>query len=47
MVVYHRLGNHGQVARTFQRCQNTLQEELVVAPAGETLALYQTLTGEG
>jgi DNA-binding SARP family transcriptional activator len=44
MTVYDHLGNHGQVARTYQRCQQTLQAELDVSPADETEALYQELT---
>jgi DNA-binding SARP family transcriptional activator len=44
MIVYARLGNHGQVARTYQRCQQTLREELDVSPADETEALFQELT---
>jgi DNA-binding SARP family transcriptional activator len=46
MVVYDRLGNHGQVARTYQRCQQTLQEELSVSPSDETEVLYQKLTAK-
>jgi len=44
MIVYDRLGNHGQVARTFLRCQQTLQDELAVPPSDETETLYQKLT---
>jgi DNA-binding SARP family transcriptional activator len=44
MIVYDRLGNHGQIARTYQRCQQTLQDELAVSPSDETGALYQELT---
>jgi LuxR family transcriptional regulator, maltose regulon positive regulatory protein len=46
MLAYHQLGDHGQVARAFQRCQHTLQSELEVAPAQETKVLYEKLTGE-
>jgi ATP/maltotriose-dependent transcriptional regulator MalT/DNA-binding SARP family transcriptional activator len=44
MQAYHQLGDHGQVARTYQRCVETLQDELNVSPAPETEALYQRLT---
>jgi DNA-binding SARP family transcriptional activator len=47
MVVYDRLGNHGQLARTYQRCQQTLQDELQVSPAPETEMLYRELTSSG
>jgi DNA-binding SARP family transcriptional activator len=47
MVAYAQLGDHGQVARTFQRCRQTLQEELEVSPSGETQWLYERLTGKG
>lgn len=43
MAAYARLGDRGQVARTYQRCAQTLREELDVEPAGETQALYRTL----
>lgn len=43
MQAYARLGDHGQVARTYQRCQQALNTELDVAPAPETKALYQQL----
>ena len=43
MIVYDRLGNRGQIARTFQRCQQTLEDELAVSPAEETLTLYHSL----
>lgn len=45
MVAYGGLGNHGQIARVYQRCLQTLQEELDVSPAVETVALFQRLTG--
>jgi DNA-binding SARP family transcriptional activator len=43
MLAYAKLGDHGQVARTFQTCQDVLQTELDVAPASQTMELYQTL----
>lgn len=44
MQAYAILGDHGQVARTFKRCEQTLREELDVPPSAETLSLYQKLT---
>ncbi len=44
MIAYQGLGNHGQIARTYQRCVQTLREELDVSPADETVALYEQLT---
>ena len=44
MLAYDLLGDHGQVARTYQRCVQTLQRELNVQPAPETLDLYNQLT---
>lgn len=44
MIAYHGLGNHGQIARTYQRCVQTLREELDVSPADETVTLYDQLT---
>ncbi len=43
MVAYDRLGDHGQAARTYQRCVQTLHGELDVNPAPETDTLYQKL----
>jgi LuxR family transcriptional regulator, maltose regulon positive regulatory protein len=43
MVAYDCLGDHGQAARTYQRCVQTLREELDVNPAPETEAMYQKL----
>ena len=43
MQAYARLGDHGQVARTYQRCLQTLQTELEVTAAPETEALYHQL----
>jgi DNA-binding SARP family transcriptional activator len=47
MQAYGRLGDHGQIARTYQRCRETLMRELEVDPAPETQALYQELVGSG
>jgi len=43
MQAYDRLGDRGQVGRTYQRCVQTLQEELDVAPSPETRNLYESL----
>jgi len=43
MLAYDQLGDHGQVARTYQRCVETLRDELDVPPAPETEILYQNL----
>ncbi len=45
MLAYHQLGDHGQVARTYQRCLHTLRTELDVSPSGETEKLFEKLTG--
>jgi ATP/maltotriose-dependent transcriptional regulator MalT len=45
MQAYHRLGDSGQLARTYQRCVDTLRLELDVDPSIETRALYNRLTG--
>ncbi|MEJ5224858.1 MAG: BTAD domain-containing putative transcriptional regulator, partial [Anaerolineales bacterium] len=44
MLAYARLGDRGQVGRTYLRCVQTLRAELDVCPASETERLYQTLT---
>jgi LuxR family maltose regulon positive regulatory protein len=44
MVAYDQMGDHGQLARTYQRCVQTLRQELDVSPAPETEALYRELT---
>ncbi len=44
MQAYAALGDFGQAARAYQRCRKILQEELDVAPAPETQALYKQLT---
>lgn len=43
MLAFHELGDRGQIARTFQRCQQTLRAELDVDPALETEALFKRL----
>jgi DNA-binding SARP family transcriptional activator len=43
MLAYDKLGDRGQVGRAYQRCVQTLREELDVSPAPETQALYETL----
>ncbi|PWH13359.1 MAG: transcriptional regulator [Anaerolineae bacterium] len=43
MIAYHKLGDRGQVGRTYQRCVQVLREELDVSPAPETRALYENL----
>lgn len=45
MLAYNQLGDHGQIARTFQRCQESLQKELDVSPSPETIARFQDLVG--
>ena len=44
MLAYDRLGDRGQVGRTYQKCVQTLREELDVSPAPETEKLYESLT---
>jgi DNA-binding SARP family transcriptional activator len=44
MLAYDRLGDRGQVGRTYQRCTQTLRDELDVAPSRETQDLYKRLT---
>jgi LuxR family transcriptional regulator, maltose regulon positive regulatory protein len=44
MLAYSGLGDRGQVGRTYQRCLQTLDDELDVRPSPETEQLYQTLT---
>jgi len=43
MSAYDGLGDHGQVARTYQRCVETLETELNVRPSDETEQLYHQL----
>jgi DNA-binding SARP family transcriptional activator len=45
MLAYEKLGDHGQIARVYQRCVQVLQEELDVTPSPETRALFRELTG--
>jgi DNA-binding SARP family transcriptional activator len=44
MIAFDQLGDHGQVGRTYQRCVQTLQDELDIGPAPETERLYYSLT---
>lgn len=44
MIAYDKLGDHGQVARTYQRCTNILKQELNIQPADETTRLFRQLT---
>jgi DNA-binding SARP family transcriptional activator len=44
MSAYDGLGDHGQVARTYQRCLETLETELNVKPSDKTQQLYLHLT---
>lgn len=43
MIAYDRLGDHGQVSRAYQRCIDTLQKEMDIAPSVETVTIYQDL----
>jgi DNA-binding SARP family transcriptional activator len=43
MTAYNYLGDRGQLARTYQRCLQTLQDELDVSPSQETQELYKKL----
>lgn len=43
MLAFHRLGDQGQVARTYQRCIRCLDEELNVKPAEDTEKLFHDL----
>ncbi|MBI5934369.1 MAG: tetratricopeptide repeat protein [Chloroflexi bacterium] len=43
MVAYNHLGDRGQLARAYQRCLQTLKDELDVAPSPETQDLYKEL----
>ncbi len=40
MISYNHLGDQGQMARTYLRCVQTLQDELEVSPSLETEQLY-------
>ena len=44
MLAYDGLNDRGQVGRTYQRCVQTLRDELDVSPAPETQKLYERLT---
>ena len=44
MIAFDGLGDHGQMARTYQRCMETLKTELNVMPSSETEALYHRLS---
>jgi len=44
MLAYDGLKDRGQVGRTYQRCVQTLHDELDVNPAPETQKLYEQLT---
>lgn len=46
MVAYDQLGDRGQVGRTYQKCVQTLRDELDVTPSSETEILYEDLTAE-
>lgn len=43
MLASDALGDRGQVARAYQRCVQTLRDELEVEPSIETVSLYQRL----
>ncbi|NTU55481.1 MAG: transcriptional regulator [Anaerolineales bacterium] len=43
MQAYNALGDRGQLARTYQRCLQTLKDELDVLPSQETQDLYRKL----
>ncbi|HEX6269007.1 MAG TPA: BTAD domain-containing putative transcriptional regulator [Anaerolineales bacterium] len=44
MLAYDRLGDRGQVGRSYQRCVQALREELDISPSPETQELYEKLT---
>lgn len=43
MQAYNALGDRGQLARTYQRCLQTLKDELDVLPSQETQDVYKNL----
>ena len=43
MLAYDRLGDRGQMGRTYRKCVQTLRDELNVAPSPETDTLYTSL----
>jgi len=47
MLAYDGLNDRGQIGRTYQRCVQTLRDELDVSPAPETQKLYEGLVGNG
>jgi len=47
MLAYDKLGDRGQVGRTYQRCLQTLRDELDVSPAPETERLYLEIVAGG
>jgi len=47
MLAYDGLNDRGQIGRTYQRCVQTLRDELDVSPAPETQKLYEGLVGSG
>lgn len=44
MIAYDKLGDRGQVGRTYQRCVQTLKDELDITPSPETQELYEKIT---
>lgn len=46
MTAYNGLGDRGQVGRIYQRCMQTLRDELDISPAPETEKLYHTIIGQ-
>jgi ATP/maltotriose-dependent transcriptional regulator MalT/DNA-binding SARP family transcriptional activator len=46
MLAYHQMGDHGQVARTYQRCVQILRDELDISPSPETVNHFQDLTSQ-
>jgi DNA-binding SARP family transcriptional activator len=46
MLAHCALGNRAQVALVYERCANTLQDDLGVEPSDQTRALYQELVEE-
>jgi LuxR family maltose regulon positive regulatory protein len=46
MMAYHAVGDRGQIARTYQRCRQTLCDELDVEPSLQTEQLFQELISQ-
>jgi len=46
MMAYDKLGDRGQVGRTYQRCVQSLKDELDISPSLETQELYEKLTSK-